>query len=47
MVQTAGRREWGVRLSNQRRLPMLWTILIVIVIILAVIGFFSVLRGRA
>jgi len=26
---------------------MLWTILVVIVIILAVIGFFSVLRGRA
>jgi len=26
---------------------MLWTILVVIVIILAVIGFFTVIRGRA
>jgi len=26
---------------------MLWTILVIIVIVLAVIGFFTVLRGRA
>ncbi len=30
-----------------RRHPMLWTILVIIVIVLAVIGFFTVVRGRA
>jgi hypothetical protein len=31
----------------RRRRHMLWTILVIIVIVLAVIGFFTVVRGRA
>ena len=41
----AGRAERSI--VHRGRLEMLWTILVIIVIILAVIGFFSVVRGRA
>ena len=33
--------------SSREETQMLWTILVIIVIILAVIGFFTVIRGRA
>ena len=44
----ADRRGEGERADPRcEETRMLWTILVVIVIILAVIGFFSVIRGRA
>jgi hypothetical protein len=46
-IPRAGER-WA-RAPRTRGKPdtMLWTILVIIVIILAVIGFFTVVRGRA
>lgn len=45
---SGGRGEWMVPHGQPKKeLPMLWTILIIVIIVLAVIGLMSVMRGRA
>jgi hypothetical protein len=41
------RARWPVPTDRSKEFHMLWTILVIVVIVLAVIGLMSVMRGRA